>query len=57
MGDDMSFGMVLVGALLEFDVLFVLVVVMDSACVLLVRLSGNIELCMLMGNSVAVWWQ
>ena len=56
MGDDMSFGMELVGALLEFDVLFVLVV-MDGACVLLVRLSGNIGLCMLMGNSVAVCWQ
>ena len=53
MGDDMSFGMELVGALLEF----VLVVVMDSACVLLVRLSGNIGLCMLMGNPVAVCWQ
>ena len=32
MGDDMSFGMELVGALLEF----VLVVVMDGACMLLV---------------------
>ena len=36
MGDDMSFGMELVGALLEFDVMFVLVVVMDGACMLLV---------------------
>ena len=52
MGDDMSFGMELVGSLSMFDVLFVLVVMMDGACVLLVRLS-----CMLMDNSVAVWWQ
>ena len=36
MGDDMSFGVELVGALLGFDVLFVLVVVMDGACMLLV---------------------
>ena len=36
MGGDMSFGMELVGALLEFDVMFVLVVVIDGACMLLV---------------------
>ena len=57
MGDGMSFGMELVGSLSVFDVLFVLVVMMDGACVLLVRLSGSIGLCMWMDNSVAVWWQ
>ena len=36
MDDDMSFGVELVGALLGFDVMFVLVVVMDGACMLLV---------------------
>ena len=56
MVDIMSFGMELVGSLSVFDVLFVLVV-MNGACVLLVRLSGNIGLCMLVDNSVAVWWQ
>ena len=56
MGVIMSFGMELVGSLSVFDVLFVLVV-MDGACVLLVRLSGNIGLCMLVDTSVAVWWQ
>ena len=57
MGDDMSFGMELVGALLEFDVMFVLVVVMDGACMLLMWLSGNLGLCLLMDNSVVVCWQ
>ena len=56
MVDIMSFGMELVGSLSVFDVLFVLVV-MDDACVLVVRWSGNVGLCMLVDNSVAVWWQ
>ena len=53
----MSCGVELVGALLEFDVMFVLVVVMDGACMLLMWLSGNLGLCLLMDNSVVVCWQ
>ena len=56
MVDIMSFGMELVGSLSVFDVLFVLVM-MDDACVLVVRWLGNVGLCMLVDNSVAVWWQ
>ena len=56
MGDVMSFGMELVGSLSVFDVLFVLVM-MNDACVLVVRWSGSVGLCMLVDNSVAVWWQ
>ena len=56
MVDIMSFGMELVGSLSVFDVLFVLVV-MNGACVLLVRWSGNVGLCRLVDSSVAVWWQ
>ena len=56
MVDIMSFGMELVGSLSVFDVLFVLVV-MNSACVLFVRWSGNVGLCRLVDSSVAVWWQ
>ena len=56
MVDIMSFGMELVGSLSVFDVLFVLVM-MNDACVLVVRWSGNVGLCMLVDNSVAVWWQ
>ena len=56
MGDVMSFGMELVGSLSVFDVLFVLVA-MNGACVLLVRWSGNVGLCMLVVSSVAVGWQ
>ena len=51
----MLFGMELVGLLSVFDVLFV-VVVMDDACVLLVRWSGDVGLCRLVDSSVAVWW-
>ena len=54
--DIMSFGMELVGSLSVFDVLFVLVM-MNDACVLVVLWSGNVGLCMLVDNSVAVWWQ
>ena len=56
MVDIMSFGMELVGSLSVFDVLFVLVMLYD-ACVLVVRWSGDVGLCMLVDNSVAVWWQ
>ena len=56
MVDIMSFGMELVGSLSVFDVLFVLVM-MTAVCVLVVRWSGNVGLCMLVENSVAVWWQ
>ena len=56
MVDNMSFGMELVGSLSVFDVLFVLVV-MNGACVLLVRWPGNVGLCRLVDGSVAVWWQ
>ena len=53
MVDIMSFGMELVGSLSVFDVLFVLVV-MNGACVLLVRWSVNVRLCRLVDISVAV---
>ena len=56
MVDIMSFGMEVVGSLSVFDVLFVLVM-MNDACVLVVRWSGNVGLCALVENSVAVWWQ
>ena len=56
MVDIMSFGMELVGSLSVFDVLFVLVM-MSDACVLVALWSGNVGLCMLVENSVAVWWQ
>ena len=56
MVDVMSFGMELVGSLSVFDVLFVLVMLCD-VCVLVVRWSGDVGLCMLVDNSVAVWWQ
>ena len=56
MVDIMLLGMESVGSLSVFDVLFVLVA-MNGACVLLVRWSGNVGLCMLVVSSVAVWWQ
>ena len=40
---------------LHIGVLFV-VVVMNDACVLLVRWSGDVGLCRLVDSSVAVWW-
>ena len=55
MVDIMSSGMELVGSLSVFDVLFVLVL-MNDACVLLVRWSGDVGLCRLVDSSVAVWW-
>ena len=56
MVDIRSFGMELVVSLSVFGVLFVLVV-MNGACVLLVRWSGDVGLCRLVDSSVAVWWQ
>ena len=56
MVDIMLLGMESVGSLSVFDVLFVLVL-MNDACVLLVRWSGDVGLCRLVDSSVAVWWQ
>ena len=56
MVDIMSFRMELVGSLSVVGVLFVLVM-MNDVCVLVVRWSGDVGLCMLVDNSVAVWWQ